>query len=357
MFLSILIFIFILGILVLAHELGHFLVAKRRGVKVEEFGFGFPPRIASKIKNNIRYSLNLLPFGGFVKIYGENGEGVEDPASFTSRPAWQRMLILGAGVLMNLLLAWIFFIGVAAIGVPQINDDSHARLPVSIINISPHSPAEQNGLHFGDQIIELRADSYSLRVEEEKDVSDFVAAYRGEEITMVVRRGNNVREIKLTPRVNTPANEGPLGISMGRLSTDRVVWFKTPLAGMQMLAQTLAAIVGGLWFIIGDLLRHAGTNVSVSGPVGIYFFSRDLQGLGINYMLQFVALLSANLAVLNALPIPALDGGRMFFVLIEKIRGRRMNREREALAHALGFALLILMMVIVTYNDITNLFS
>ena len=345
-----------ISVLILVHELGHFYSARMLGVKVEEFGFGFPPRIFSKVKNGIRYSINALPFGGFVKIFGENGEGKGSPTSFTSRLAWQRQLILAAGVLMNLILAWVLFSIVAGIGVPQVSDTPNSNIPVSIIGVTPHSPAEQKDLRFGDQILEMRSGDLSLRVEREKDVSDFVDGYRGEEITVVVRRGGNIKEIAVTPRTRVPVGEGPLGISLGRLTTERVAWYQTPIAGGKMLVQTFVAIIGGLWFILTQLIRHGGSNVSVSGPVGIYFFGRDVQALGLSYVLQFIGMLSVNLAVLNALPIPALDGGRMFFILIEKIRGSRMNPVTEARAHTIGFALLILLMAVVTYKDIANIF-
>ena len=346
-----------ISVLVLVHELGHFYAARILGVRVEEFGIGFPPRIFSKVKNGIRYSINALPFGGFVKIFGENGEGHGSKESFTSRPAWHRLIILAAGVVMNLVLAWVLFSLVAGIGVPQVSDAPDSHLPVSIINISPHSPAEQKGLRFGDQILEMHSGDLSLRVEQEKDVSDFVDGFRGEEITMVIRRGGTIKEITITPRVRIPAGEGPLGVTMGRLTTEHVSWFKAPIMGGKILLSTLGGVLSGLWFMVTELVRHGGANVSVSGPVGIYFFGRDVQALGLSYILQFIGMLSVNLAVLNVLPIPALDGGRMFFIVIEKIRGLRMNPEIEARAHMIGFAVLILLMAVVTYKDVVNLFS
>ena len=343
-----------ISILILVHELGHFYAARWLKVKVEEFGFGFPPKIYSRVKNGIRYSINLLPLGGFVKIFGEHGEGENSPNSFTSRPARQRFFILAAGVIMNIVLAWVFFSVGAAIGTPQIQDDKPG-IPVSVINVLAHSPAEQRGLRFGDQILELRSGDISLRVEKEKDVSDFADAYRGEEITMVIRRGGAVKEIKITPRVRVPHGEGPLGISMGQLTTSRVAWYKAPFTGAWILGQTLLAVLNGLWIIIKEILAHGRTSASVSGPVGIYLFGRDIQVLGISYILQFVGLLSVNLAVMNALPIPALDGGRMFFVCIEKIRGSKVNPRIENMAHTLGFMALLVLMAVITYKDILTL--
>ncbi len=344
------------SVLILSHELGHFYAARWLKVRVDEFGFGFPPRILSRVKNGIRYSINILPFGGFVKIFGEQGEGGEFADSFASRPAWQRLIILGAGVFMNLMTAWALFSAGAAIGMPQLDENPHSRLPVSIINIAPGSPAESEGLRFGDQILELKSGDISLRVEQERDVTDFVDGFRGEEIFMTIRRGGEAKEIKVTPRAHAPEGEGPLGISMGRLGVSRVAWYMAPVTGARILFETLTAIGGGLWFIVVQMISRGGASVSVSGPVGIYLFGKDMQTLGLSYILQFVGMLSANLAVLNVLPVPALDGGRMFFVIIEKLRGVRMNAETEARAHTVGFALLILLMAVVTYKDIVKLF-
>ncbi len=344
-----------ISILILAHELGHFYTSLWLGVKVEEFGFGFPPRIFSKVKNGIRYSINALPFGGFVKIFGEQGEGENLPESFSSRPARHRLLILAAGVLMNLILAWVLFSAGAWVGSPDISDDMNSSLPVSVVSVSPHSPADERGVRFGDQIVEMRTQENSVRITQEKDVSDFVEKFRGKEVTMVVKRGSDTKEIIITPRIRVPAGEGPLGISMGRLTTRRVVWYQAPIAGGIILFQTVTAMLGGLWTIVRDLVWHGRTTVAVSGPVGIYFFGRDVQAMGLSYILQFVGMLSVNLAVLNALPIPALDGGRMFFIVIEKIRGARMNPNIEARAHTIGFALLILLMAAVTYKDIVTI--
>lgn len=346
-----------ISVLILVHEAGHFYTAIWLKVKVEEFGFGFPPRVFSKVKNGIRYSVNALPFGGFVKIFGEQGEGEGSPESFISRPAWHRLAILVAGVFMNLVLAWVLFSIGAFVGTPQASEDESLHLPVSIINISPRSPAEQRGLRFGDQILEMRGGEISLRIEKEKDVTDFVDGFRGEEIIMMIKRGTDIKEIKITPRARVPTGEGPLGISMGRLTTSRVVWYKAPLVGAKILMETLTAIISGLGFILKELVWHGHTNIAVSGPVGIYFFGQDVQALGLSYILQFVGMLSVNLAVLNALPIPALDGGRMFFILIEKIRGIRMNPVIEARAHTIGFVILLLLMAAVTYKDIAKIFS
>jgi len=364
----------VIGILILAHEWGHFYSARRFGVRVDEFGVGFPPRLFSWVRRGVRYSLNLFPLGGFVKIFGEHGEGEGKSESFAARPAWQRLLMLSAGVGMNILAAWIFFSIAAGVGIPQIQDEAGEGVPVSVISVLPDSPADRAGIKIGDQILEFRASSpppvsedvqrlvqgggqaFSLRVETEQDVRDVAEAYRGEEIVLVVRRGSEVVEIALTPRIQVPQGEGPLGIAMARLVIVQSPWYQAPFEGARMVVESVAMIGTTLGGMIVQLFRGRVESLGVAGPVGIFLYARDLKDLGFSYLLQFAALISVNLAVLNVLPIPALDGGRILFLVIEKIKGGRLNPRFENMAHTVGFALLILLMAVVTYQDIRKIF-
>lgn len=356
--------VFVIGILILAHEWGHFYSARRLGVKVEEFGIGFsgkefggfrfPPKIATWTKNGVLYSLNPLPFGGFVKIFGEHGEDDASHDSFASRPVGQRALIIAAGVFMNFLLAWVLFSGGALLGVPELTDASSG--PVSIVGVLPGSPAETAGLKFGDAILELRASDLSLRVESDKDVRDFIQAYRGEKVTLLVKRGKEVLEIRATPRAEVPEGEGPLGIALGYLTLRAVPWYLAPVEGARMLWRSTVGVVEGFWTLLREFITQGRTVAEVSGPVGIFFFADDTRTLGIAYFLQFIGLLSVNLAVLNILPIPALDGGRLFFLLLEKLKGGKIDSRVENLVHGFGFLLLIFLMVFITYKDIARLF-
>ena len=347
--------IIFISVLILAHEAGHFFAARWLGVRVEEFGFGFPPRVFSRMRNGVRYSLNLFPFGGFVKIFGEHGEGEGDRVSFMSRPALQRFVILAAGVFMNLVLAWALFSVAAGIGLPQIADNA-AGMPVSILGVMPGSPAEKAGLKLGDEILEMRGGSaVSLRIEKEEDVSNFVDAYRGEEMTLVIRRQGAVSEIKATPRTSSPEGQGALGIALGRIAIERSPWYLAPVAGAEALARSTAAIADGLWSLASKFATTGHVPGEVSGPIGILLFARDSGALGIAYFLQFIGVLSVNLAVLNFLPIPALDGGRVLFLAIEKIRGRRISPSVENAAHTIGFVALVLLMFVITYRDIVKI--
>ena len=353
----ILVIVFV-SLLILAHEWGHFYSARRLGVRVDEFGFGFPPRLFSRVKKGIRYSFNLFPFGGFVKIFGEHGEGEGETQSFITRPLWQRGVILGAGVFMNVVLAWVMFSMGAALGTPVIADEEGARAPVSIIGVAPDSPAAAAGLRFGDEIIELTAPGaipeMTLRVETEEDVKQFMDAYRGEEVGIALKRKGEIREVRLVPRAYPPEGEGPLGIGMARIVLARSPWYWAPVEGGRRTGAAIAATATGLVSIVSRLIMDGGRGLEVSGPVGIYFFAEDSRSLGVSYFLQFIGMLSVNLAVLNVLPIPALDGGRLFFLALERIRHVRVDPRRESIIHAAGFAVLILLMLLVTYKDIAG---
>ncbi len=345
--------IIFISVLILAHEWGHFYAARYFGVRVDEFGFGFPPRLFSVMRRGVRYSFNALPFGGFVKIFGERGEGEGDTQSFISRPARQRFVILAAGVVMNMVLAWLLFSLAAGIGVPAAGGDG-ASAPVSILGVMPDSPAAQAGFKIGDAILEARGQDVSLRIENEADVRNFADAYRGEEIRVIVRRQGEIREIAVTPRAVVPAGEGPLGIALGRIVIERTPWYRAPVAGLTALAYSTAGIVSGLLELVRTLIVHGRTPAGISGPIGIVRFAGDTQALGIAYFLQFIGVLSVNLAVLNFLPIPALDGGRIFFIVLEKLKGRPVSARAEQLAHTVGFIILVALMLLVTYQDLAH---
>ena len=347
--------IIVISVLILVHEWGHFYSARKLGVKVEEFGFGFPPRLFSFVRNGVHYSLNLFPLGGFVKIFGEHGEGEGQMSSFVARPAWQRFIILTAGVFMNLALAWVLFSIGSGLGVPQLAQDNAQGIPVTILTVLPGSPAEGAGLRFGDEVLEMRGQGLSLLVESEEDILEFTDAYRGEEITMAVRRENEIREVKITPRINVPQGEGPLGIALGRLEMVRVSWYLAPLEGAKTVGRSVLTTLQGLSMIVKEIFAEGRTGVAISGPVGIFFFAKDSQVLGISFFLQFVGILSVNLAMLNFLPIPALDGGRILFLLLEKLKGSRINPKVENMVHTVGFVLLIMLMILVTFQDIARI--
>ena len=256
---------------------------------------------------------------------------------------------------MNFVLAWFLFSTAAAIGLPQLAD-SAPGVPVSILSVTPGSPAERAGLKLGDKILEMRGGSDpSLRPVTEDDIRNFVDAYRGEEITLVIQHEGKVREIVATPRLSAPAGDGPLGIALGRITIDKIPLYMAPIAGFETLIRSTAAIANGLWSLVYDLIVTGHAPGEVSGPIGILIFARDSGALGIAYFLQFIGILSVNLAILNFLPIPALDGGRVLFLVIEKIKGRKISPRIEDMAHTAGFIALVLLMLFVTYHDIVRI--
>lgn len=352
--LTLLLVLVLISVLIMAHEWGHFYSARKLGVKVEEFGFGFPPKIWSYTKKGIKYSINLLPFGGFVKIFGEHGEGEGSHESFANRPAWQRFIILAAGVSMNIVLAWVLFSGSVVAGLPQATDDTN--IPVSVAGVLPGSPAEKAGLKFGDNILQISAGGEQEMIQEERQVRDFSEKYGGQEITLVIRRGEEVSNINIVPRVQYPSGEGPMGIALARITDKAVSWYQAPWEGLKILGRSIVLTIGGLLFILKELVLEQKTSVAVSGPVGIFMMVGDSKEIGLGYLLQLAGLLSVNLAILNFLPIPALDGGRVLFLVIEKLRRKKINPKWENAAHAVGFAILLLLMVLVTFKDITRIF-
>lgn len=359
-FITIIIFIVILGVLIFAHEFGHFIVAKKSGVKVEEFGFGFPPRLFGIKKGETIYSLNLIPIGGFVKIYGEQGEGKNEPNSFISKSAGRRALILSAGVLMNFLLA-MFLLGVGnKIGLPTVVDENSGpgvvrSVRVQISGIAPSSPAEAAGIKVGDTIIGLK-NLEAMEVSTPQEVQSFIEKHKGEEIILTVKRGNDNIDIPLVPRENPPAEEGPLGVALVNTAIVSYPWIESLSRGVIDTINLTILIIVALGSIIHRAVIGLPVGEALTGPVGIYNVTSQAAEMGFVYLLQLTALLSINLAIINILPFPALDGGRLLFLGIEKIKGTPVSQKVENVIHTAGFAFLILLMLLITYKDLTKFF-
>jgi len=372
MFVTILIFVAILGLLVFVHELGHFIVAKKSGMKVDEFGFGFPPRVIGiqKIDGKFKlvwghrgaldsahtvYSINLIPLGGFVKIVGENNEGESDPQSFINKPFGRRLLTLLAGVFMNVILAWVLLSIGLGIGLPAAVDGSSslpkgARLSeqsAAILEVRKDSPAEKADLKIGDVIVSINGQETKTSGEVQK----FVSEHKGQQLSFVIKRGQQNENKSVEALANPPENEGPTGIVLADVGKLSYPWYLAPWAGAQATVLQLGGIVSGLYHLIASGVGFD----SLGGPVKIAQLTGQVADLGILYLLQFAAFLSLNLAILNVLPFPALDGGRVLFLFIEKIRGKRNNQKIEQWANTAGFALLLLLMLAVTVKDIRGL--
>ncbi|MFA4890088.1 MAG: RIP metalloprotease RseP [Candidatus Paceibacterota bacterium] len=353
---SFILFFAVLAILVLSHEFGHFIVAKKSGIRVDEFGFGFPPRLFSFKKGETIYSINLIPFGGFVKIYGEDGstsspQEVNDQRSFASKSVGIRALVIIAGVIFNVILAW-FLISVGYLaGMPtsvgavppgaEINDKK-----VIILEVQENSPARTAGLQPGDELVGFNS------VEE---AQKFILENKGKETGINYKREDKISSIKITPRVNPPAGQGAIGIAMDEIGTIKFSWYKSIWEGLKTTYFLLIAVAQSIFYFIYGAIKGTSGLDQVMGPVGIIGITSTAAKFGFAYILGFIAMLSVNLAVINILPLPALDGGRLLFLLIEKIKGSPVSSKVSNITHGIGMALLLILMLAITYRDILKL--
>jgi regulator of sigma E protease len=358
--LTFLIFIVVISVLVFVHELGHFIMAKRAGMRVEEFGFGFPPRLWGKRVKGTLYSINLIPFGGFVRIFGENGEDRNAPGSFGAGSFGNKFAVITAGVAMNFLFAALLlmlgsFMGLR-VGIFDEATAARARdVKVQILQVMEGSPAADAGLRPLDEIRGFRNDAFAA-IEAPEQVSSFAYKHAGEKVFMVIVRDGVEQDVLLTLRQPTGPGEGPIGIALALTGEVRYSWYESIWHGIQTAARLFWAILVGYWGIISSLIADGRTGADISGPVGIATLTGQAARVGFNYLLQFVAMISVNLAVLNILPFPALDGGRLAIVVAERIRGKALGQKVEEVINAVGFAILILLMVAVTVKDIVQFF-
>ena len=365
MILTIIVFILILGLLIFSHEFGHFVAAKKAGMKVEEFGFGFPPRIFGIKKGETLYSINLFPIGGFVKIYGEQRPdkkrkvSKKDKRAFHSRPIWQRAIVIVMGVIMNLLLAAILLSIVHGIGVPTIigeeSEQSAKNIQIQIVGVNRNSPAEEAGLKIGDTIKQLTIHNSQLTISEVEDVQKFVARYAGEEITLIIKRGKETLEKTLLPRISPPEAEGPMGIALAKTGIITYPWYAAIWQGFKTTGQLIVTFIGLFYHLLKTLILKGVLISEIAGPVGIAVLTSQITKLGLVYILQFTAIISINLAIINVIPFPALDGGRLLFLAIEKIKRSPVSAKIENLVNSIGIALLIALMVLVTFRDVAKL--
>ena len=341
-------FVFIgLSFLILAHEAGHFLVAKIFGLKIDEFGFGFPPRLFAKKRGETEYSINWLPFGGFVKIAGEqapeSGKESAPPKDeaelkryFHVQSPLRRAAITIAGVLVNFFLGWLLLSVIFMVGTPQV---------LLVGNIEDGSPAAQAGIQRGDVIAGYKSADEFIQ---------FVKSRGGEEISINVFRDGEEKEIRVTPRKEILPGQGAIGVFLEEAGTEQERFFSALgqgfLASMRIAGLTLQAF----YELLKNLISHGTLLEGVVGPVGIFAVAHDAGSLGAAYLIQLLAIISVNLAVLNLMPFPALDGGRLVLILIEKLKGSPLPRRVEMYANATGFVLLIILMVLVTIRDVVQ---
>jgi len=348
---SILVFLVVLSILVLVHELGHFIVARKMGILVEEFGFGLPPRIFGKKIGETLYSINLLPFGGFVKLHGESTEeGVSYPKrAFLNKSKKARVAVVVAGVIMNFILGVVAFaIVYSFLGIPR-----ETNL-VKVVEIATGSPAQTAGVLVGDIVASVdkkevtTVDSFVSLIEEKK----------GKRTTVEIKRDSETKNITITPREAPPENEGPLGVVITTTEIYFPPYWQRPFIGVYYgFKEALiwgGRIVGGFAGIFRDLFAGIGPK-DIAGPVGIFAITTQAAKGGILELISFVGILSVNLAILNIIPFPALDGGRLLFIGIETFIGRKVLPKVEAVVHMVGMIILLLLLLAITAHDIQGL--
>ncbi len=363
MWFTILVFILIFSLIILVHELGHFITAKRAGVRVDEFGFGLPPRIFGIKKGETIYSINWLPLGGFVRIHGEEGKKKGDKdkhRAFYNKSSWTRAKILLAGVTMNFLLA-AFLLGIAHwVGLPSIITGEESgdlnNTKIQITQVVTGSPADQAGLNTGDEFKSLIIGENTIQPEKVSEVQSFIQENKGKEISLIIQRGDQVLEKSLTPRIDHPEDQGAIGIGLAQTAIVSYPWYQAFYRGIATAVNLTWFIITAFGALLWQLITTGKLAMEIAGPVGIFDLTDQATQLGFIYILQFAAILNINLAIINAFPFPALDGGRLLFLLIEKIKGSPVNQKIERYSHLIGFLILIGLMVAVTWRDILRLF-
>jgi regulator of sigma E protease len=366
---NILLFFIILLILVLVHEFGHFFAAKKFNIRVDEFGFGFPPKLFGVKKGETEYTFNILPIGGFVKIYGENpeveeGEILEKERNFSFRPAWQQAIVLIAGVVMNFLLAFVLFSISFMSGLPTSvgSEPSGAILSdvhTVILSVVPGSPAERAGIKIGDVVtqislpISLNSADY-IDNPSPSQIQNLIYSQKSSTgVGVKYKRINQEFSEIIKPEIVN--NKSKIGISMDQVGTAKLSIFPALWQGMKLSILVFKNTVTGLFNLIWDGVRGRGSLEAVTGPVGMVGIVGDAYRFGFIYLVSFMAFISINLSVINLLPFPALDGGRLFFLLIEKIKGSKITPKIVNSLNITGFVILILLMVLITYHDVVKL--
>jgi regulator of sigma E protease len=363
--LTILLFFVILLTLVLVHEFGHFMVAKLSGMRVDEFAFGFPPRLFSKKKGETEYSFNLIPLGGYVKIFGENGD--EDPGTdlsraFSHQAKYKQILVLIAGVTMNLLLAWallssVFMVGTEMGSNDYIDSSLLTNRKVVVSDVFPRSPADTSGLKALDQITSVQAGTDILSDVTADSVTAFIGAHQEESVTIRYIRNNAQNETSMTPVAGIVDGKKVVGISTGEVGLLKVGPLKAISLGAITTYEFTKLTFVGFYDLLHKLIVGQGKEATkgLTGPVGIVGLVGDAQKQGAAAVLAFTALISINLAVLNILPLPALDGGRVVFVLIEAIRKKPISFKTQNIVNGVSFVLLLVLMLVVTARDVLHL--
>jgi regulator of sigma E protease len=347
----------IFTILVVAHEFGHFTAARREGVTVEEFGVGFPPRVFSRRKGKTLYSINLFPIGGFVRLKGEDGSE-KGKGSFANLTFWPKTRIIMAGVVVNLLIAYLIFTFLLIIGIPPLGQDLPSFGPVkpsqsgesslTVFGVTKDGSASKGGIAQGDNIVSI--DNKPL--EDNAQLRAYTIENKGKQVAIVISR--NGQESSKIVTLGSDENTGVLGVSAEKTQLTSYAWWAAPFAALILMVQFVLATLAAFGNLIIGLIARREVSQQVSGPIGIVSVFSQIVNFGPRFVLLFVASISLSLAVINALPLPALDGGRQFVLILQKL-GLKITPERENLYHLVGFIALISLMIIISISDIARM--
>lgn len=359
--------------LVVVHEFGHFMVARRNGVTVEEFGIGFPPTAWSrKLKSGMLFSLNWLPLGGFVRLKGEH-DADKEKGSYGRASLSVKTRIMLAGVVMNLLAAFVIFTVLALVGMPKLvdnqftvkNDTKVSRNATLVGYVEPASPAAKAGLEPRDQLVALGLPSHLQTVSDSAKLPNLTKQYAGKTISVQFLRDNQLQaktvtlrsnqEVEASQKTNNP--KGYLGIAPSDYQLRRSTW-SAPIVSAGLISQFTELTFVGLGRAVGGLLAGHASQASqqVAGPVGIFVLLKDGSLLGYQFILMIIGVISLTLAIMNVLPIPALDGGRLFVTLVFRGIRKPLTQRTEEWIHGTGFALLMLLFVLITVVDVRRFF-
>ncbi len=362
---NILIFIVILLVLVVSHEFGHFIVAKKSGIRVDEFAFGMGPKIFGFKKGETTYRVNILPIGGYVKIFGENPDedsmnGADSARSFVNKPRYIQAAVLFAGVTMNFLVAWLLVSVGFISGMPtSVTSLSHGQTitnqAITVTSVMPGSPAQIGGLKTGDVLVSMKTQNDITDTPSTDSVSYFIKKHGTESIDVTYKRGPDVLNTSITPSISKEGGTPIIGISMDMIGMMKLKPLPAIWEGLKLSGDLFVGTAIGFFTLIHDAVLGQADMNTLTGPVGIVGVVGDAAKFGFIYLLSFTALISINLAVINLIPFPALDGGRLLFLLIEKIKGSKISPNIANWTNTIGFGLLMLLMLIITYHDIVKL--
>ncbi len=368
-------FLLILGLilfvgLVVIHEYGHFIAARKGGVDVEEFGIGFPPKAwGKKLHSGLLLTINWLPLGGFVKLKGEH-DSATSKGSFGAAPLKTKVKIMVAGVGMNLITAFLLLTFLALVGIPKIipnqftiaSDTKVTRNEVLVGYIEPGSPAEKAGLKTRDKIIGLSNGTTKALIQQAENLPDATTSFAGQKVQLEIKRDGidkivdaqlrTSQEVNASKKTDDP--KGYLGLQPAEYTVQRSTW-SAPIVSLGLMKQLTIETLKGLGNALWNAIRGNGKEASsqVSGPVGIFVVLKDGSLMGYQFMLMIIAIISLTLAIMNVLPIPALDGGRLFVTLLyHKVLRRPLSQEKEEKIHGTGFAILMLLFIVITVVDI-----